>query len=174
VAYVQECRLARQTEHKRRPDNADERVLHGVGLQECCAVSYDDRALLMSPMTAWPAISPHGGGGTAINEPYRFLWLKQQLAAFLLIRGPHAFFGTGWGTCMVFVMEWNTLYDLELGFPLQNYTFSEWQGLVHGPCSEIREGVFHRSYSKMNVTLDCNAWEAGGGEGVVMVTPTKH
>jgi hypothetical protein len=79
--------------------------------------------------------------GPTIPEPYRFAWLRQQLAAFLLLRGPHAYFGTGarslltsslslslslrlpvyrfpgWG--MAKYHEWQPEYDLDFGIPLQ-------------------------------------------------------
>ena len=86
--------------------------------------------------------------------------------------------------------EWNSeLYELDVGIPLRNATDSQGESTsrcpknqlakylveandvsVHlslspcftsGVCEEIEPGVFHRPWSKVNVTLDCNAGEAG-------------
>lgn len=95
---------------------------------------------------------PGARPGSVIPKPYTFTWFEQQLAAFLLIRGRYAFFGTGWGLGLVH--EWQSMYDTDFGVPLRNGTADG------GVCFEVRPGVFHRPWSKYNITLDCNTWQA--------------
>ena len=76
--------------------------------------------------------------------------------------------------------EWNSeLYELDVGIPLRNATDSQgeshagWTRRVQSPslslslcftsgvCEEIEPGVFHRPWSNVNVTLDCNAGASG-------------
>ena len=114
-----------------------------------CPRNYDNVALMMTLASPFLLHAPGARPGTVIPEPYKFYWQKQQLAAFLLIRGKHAFFGTGWAVGLVH--EWSDLYDIDFGVPA-------------GQCTEPQPGVFNRQWSKYNVTLDCNAgasgWEA--------------
>ena len=83
--------------------------------------------------------------GTVDPTPYSFPWFEQQLAAFLLIRGPHAFFGTAWGVGLVH--EWRSEYDTDVGEPA-------------GRCAEVSPGVFARNWTRAAVMLDCNAFHA--------------
>ena len=84
-----------------------------------------------------------------LNE---FPTLMQQLAAFLLARGPYAYLGWGeWG------MVWpenvpfpKQVWDLDVGIPLDT---------VCEP-SPHASYVFQRRYSKVSVQLDCKAWKA--------------
>ena len=76
---------------------------------------------------------------------YSFPWLQQQLAAFLIIRGPFAFFGTGWGVGLVH--PWQPIYDTDFGEPKSS-------------CVETAPHVYSREWTNYNVSLDCNTWKA--------------
>ena len=70
----------------------------------------------------------------------------QDIANFLLIRGPHAFLGHGWVGC-----------SREYEVPQQiNWDYGEPVGL----CKETaaNSGVFEREWTKANVSMDCNSW----------------
>ena len=90
------------------------------------------------------AFSPGScGGGTGkvpLTAPL------QDIASFLLIRGPHAYLGHGW-----------------LGCSRQYYLPKEmhWDyGKPTGLCQEtaIGSGVFERKWTKATITMDCNTW----------------
>eukprot|EP01052_Picozoa_sp_SAG31_P025410 SAG31_NODE_2226_length_6149_cov_9.156198_2_plen_260_part_00 len=69
------------------------------------------------------------------------------IAAFQLVRGPHAWLGHGWSGCDQ-VYERPLALDIDYGEPL-------------GLCRETvpgKSGVFTREYSKSVVHLDCNSW----------------
>jgi hypothetical protein len=73
--------------------------------------------------------------------------LPQDLATFLLLRGPYAFLGFGWSGC-----------GNEIAFPDElrvDY------GVPAGLCSETAAGsnVFRREWSKATVEMDCNAYK---------------
>lgn len=71
---------------------------------------------------------------------------EQDLAAFLLIRGPYAWFGHPWEGCNV-VPSRPPALDVDYGEPLSH-------------CTETTpgSGVFVREWTKAIVRLDCNAW----------------
>ena len=83
-------------------------------MRQRCNVSYAGITLVMSPVDLQHM---ERIVGPTIPEPFQFMWLRQQLAAFLLLRGPHAFFGTGWA--MARYQAWQPEYDLDFGVPLQ-------------------------------------------------------
>ena len=72
--------------------------------------------------------------------------LAQDLAIFLLLRGPYAFLGFGWSGCGV------------------TYTFPEEMRLDYGVpvglCVETEPGsaVFTREWTKASVKMDCNSY----------------
>ena len=68
------------------------------------------------------------------------------LAAFLLIRGPYAWFGNAWQGCNNIPARRPEL-DRDYGTPM-------------GACVETHSGsgVFTRSWTRADVTVDCNAW----------------
>jgi hypothetical protein len=70
--------------------------------------------------------------------------LEAELAAFLLIRGPYAWFGTGWQGC-------SHMYPFP---PVLNGDFGEPAGM----CAETAagSGVYSREFSKASIKLDCN------------------
>ena len=82
--------------------------------------------------------------------------LQQDLAAFLLMRGPWAWLGYGvWG------MSWpaGTSFISPNGTaaPVPHEFYIDY-GEPAGPCAETASGVFERALTKAHVRLDCNAW----------------
>lgn len=76
-------------------------------------------------------------------------FFKQDLASFLLIRGPHAFFGHAWKGC-----------SLQYAFPSQlNLDYGEPTDTL---CTETgtNSGIFTRTWSKATVQMDCNTYTA--------------
>ena len=82
------------------------------------------------------------GNTDPINPPQ----LKEDLANFLLIRGPYAYLGHGWLGCSHFYV-----------FPPElNLDYGEPEGL----CKETAPGseVFVREWSKSTVQMDCKTY----------------
>eukprot|EP00037_Helgoeca_nana_P001449 m.26951 g.26951 ORF g.26951 m.26951 type:complete len:453 (+) comp11861_c0_seq1:244-1602(+) len=82
------------------------------------------------------------------TDPSNLTALKQDLANFLLIRGPFAWLGHGWKGCSKdypFPAEFN----LDYGVPVDKI------------CKETApdSGIFTREWSNADVTMDCNKWE---------------
>lgn len=98
-----------------------------------------DRALLYG-------FSPGSCTGT---DPAHLTYLEQDLANFLLVRGPYAFLGNGWLGC-----------SREYEFP--SLQFNADYGTPLGLCAETAPGtgVFTRQWSKADVSMDCNTWTA--------------
>ena len=71
------------------------------------------------------------------------------LAAFLIVRPPHGYIGSGWLGCDAAgqppVHTWEALFDLDVGEP-------------RDLCHELSPGIFRRSWSKGSVQLDCNTF----------------
>jgi hypothetical protein len=68
------------------------------------------------------------------------------LAAFLLIRGPYAWFGNAWQGCD--------------NIPARRPELDRDYGVPKGACAETHEGtgIFTREYTKASVAVDCNTW----------------
>jgi hypothetical protein len=75
----------------------------------------------------------------------------QDIAAFLLSRGPYAFFGYGWTGCIDATHPFTRPPSLDVDY-----------GEPTDFCSETApgSGVFTRPFTKVNVALDCYTWEA--------------
>jgi len=76
----------------------------------------------------------------------------QDLAAFLITRGPYAYFGYGWTGCADDNHPFTrpAALDADYGVPLDY-------------CAEVggaNSGVYRRHWSKATVTLDCHNWNA--------------
>jgi hypothetical protein len=84
---------------------------------------------------------------------------RQDLASFLLMRGPFAWAGFAWESCGKAYVRPAEL-DTDYGVPL-------------GVCAETApgSGVFTRAWSRANVTVDCNAW-TGTVAGGIRPPPT--
>ena len=69
------------------------------------------------------------------------------LASFLLVRGPYAWLGYGWNGChSIWEYGWNDMLDKDFGEP-------------KGAMTEVSTGVFQREWSKVTVSMDCNAYQ---------------
>ena len=80
------------------------------------------------------------------SEPANLTEPVQDIANFLLVRGPYAFLGHGWLGC-------SRTYEV----PEQlSWDYGEPLGL----CKETgaKSGVFTREWSKASVQMDCNSW----------------
>lgn len=102
-----------------------------------CGRDYSDHALLMTPRCSQT---------TGLCDP-----TNASAAAFMLLRGPHAFWGGGfwWGVNAVTQPSLvdNRVHDLDPGTPL-------------GSCVASADGnVFTRSFTRLTVRLDCAAFE---------------
>ena len=79
--------------------------------------------------------------------------LRNDLANFLLVRGPYAFFGTGWLECS---RDWAfpSALNVDVGTPAAAFSA--------GLCAETApgSGVFVRNFTGAVVTTDCNKWES--------------
>jgi len=86
------------------------------------------------------AFSPgHCGGDPSVLTDF-----EQDLANFLLIRGPYAVLGHGWLGC-----------TRKYSFPAAlNSDYGQPQELCH----EVSNGVFQRKWSKATVQMNCNTW----------------
>lgn len=73
----------------------------------------------------------------------------QDLAAFLLARGPWAWFGYGWTGCADAKHPFTRPAALEADY-----------GVPVGFCAESSPGVFTRKWTKAEIKLDCNDFTA--------------
>ena len=73
----------------------------------------------------------------------------QTVAAFMIVRGPHAWLGTGWQGCTTTPTTWqqDPLMQLDPGTPV-------------GLCKQVKPGVFSRQYTRGTVSLNCNSYQA--------------
>ncbi len=85
------------------------------------------------------------------NNPSTLHVCPQDLAAFLLVRGPYAAFGYGWTGCADATHPFTRPPALEADY-----------GVPNGFCEETSpgSGVFARDWSLATVTLDCNGFNA--------------
>lgn len=93
----------------------------------------------------------YGYSRTAHSTPFPLPSPDQDLAAFLLARGPYAYFGYGWTGCIDATHPFTR--PASLGLDL---------GAPQGFCGETApgSGVWQREYEKYTVSLDCGAWQA--------------
>ena len=86
------------------------------------------------------ALAYQWNNATAVPLPY----VKQDLAAFLLTRGPYAWIGSGWVGCIT-DYDYPSELEVDYGIPLEKF-------------SETSPGVFSRKWTKADVSFDCNTW----------------
>lgn len=125
------------------PDNIGGTGLSALVQKATCAK--DLRALCTADSPAQRRAMAYGLNTN--GDPRTLTSLKQDLANFLLIRGPYAWLGHGWMGCSrnyYFPKE----FDVDYGEPT-------------GLCTETSNasGVFKRVFSKSVVQMDCNTWE---------------
>ena len=79
------------------------------------------------------------------HQPFPSPSFMQDLATFLITRGPFAWFGHGWIGCD-HVYPYDPALAVDYGEPT-------------GVCTETSQGVFEREWSKASVKMDCPNWE---------------
>jgi hypothetical protein len=85
-------------------------------------------------------------------------YFKQDLASFLLVRGPYAWLGYSWFGCNT--SPSTARNPIEYQFPAElGHDYGE---PIDATCRETEDGseVFTRKWSKATVTLDCKAWSS--------------
>jgi len=87
------------------------------------------------------------------HDPFPLPFIVQDVATFLLVRGPFAWLGFSWMGCNtadVAQYLWPKELDVDYGYPVDEY------------CHETgaTSGVFVREWTKASVLMDCNTWNA--------------
>ncbi len=84
------------------------------------------------------------------HQPWPLPHATEDLAAFLLVRGPSAYFGYGWAGCVDADKPFTrpAALDMDYGTPV-------------GFCSETApgSGVYEREWTKAKIKLDCNSFK---------------
>ena len=111
-----------------------------------CAADLRALCSASSPAQSRALMYAFGPGGCSHVNPDALPDLENDLANFLLVRGPYAYLGTAWVGC-------SRNYFLP---PALAVDYGEPSGL----CAETApgSGVFSRDYSKATVTIDCATW----------------
>ena len=93
----------------------------------------------------------YGYSRTAHSKPFPLPSPDQDLAAFLLTRGPYAYFGYGWTGCIDATHPFTRPPSLDVDY-----------GAPVGFCAETApgSGVWARDFEHYTVQLDCGAWQA--------------
>ena len=135
--------------------NADPLMLHQG---QACAAAV--RAAC-SPAAPWQAAPLLMGltPGNASTGPLPHL--QAEVAAFLLMRGPHAYLGWGqWGLSWPVGFTWNTTNGTVLPLP-EVLGRGDW-GEPSGLCQEVPAGAgsFVRTYAAGTVRLDCSSYDS--------------
>lgn len=88
-------------------------------------------------------MSPGSCTGT---DPSHLTMVDEDIANFLLVRGPYAYIGTGWSGCGK-VFEYPAQFNTDVGD-------------ATGICAETAPGsnVFERDYTRVKVQMDCNSF----------------
>jgi hypothetical protein len=88
-------------------------------------------------------MSPGSCTGT---NPEHLTMVDEDVANFLLVRGPYAYIGTGWSGCGK-VFEYPAQFNTDVGDAL-------------GRCAETapNSGVFTREYTRATVQMDCSTF----------------
>ena len=117
--------------------------LQSTPTQAQCASSLRAMCAAGSSSSFYNATTMHSMTGDQLTLPN----FAQDLAVFLLLRGPYAYLGFGWSGCGT-----HPLYPPELKLDY---------GVPMGLCSETapQSGVFTRLWSKATVTMDCQAYK---------------
>jgi len=108
-------------------------------LRKYCSVDSPSQTRVMNY-----AFSP--GSCDGHKGPINMTSPDQDIANFLLIRGPHAFLGHGWLGCSR-IYTYPEKLNWDYGTPL-------------GLCKETSSGsgVFVREWTNSKITMDCNTW----------------
>lgn len=120
----------------------------GSWMRQACAGKYAN-STIMHQLT----LNPNG-------DPFPLPAFTQDLATFLLLRGPYAWLGYSWLGCS------SGGEPPGGGAPPAHGPFARPPGMdadygepLEVGCREVSEGVFERAWSKARVRMDCNTWE---------------
>jgi hypothetical protein len=119
-----------------------------LAAQATCVRDFQALCSPSSPVQSRAVLAAfHPNGCTYSPSPPDFL---QDLASFLLWRGPYAWLGTSWIGCG------NPDFAGDMAkYPQLNYDY----GTPLGLCRETAPGVFSRNYTKASVSMDCASWK---------------
>jgi hypothetical protein len=119
-----------------------------------CSAFLTQACSASSPWQSTPLMFGIHMGTASAPIPY----INQDVAAFLLMRGPWAWIGAGvWGMSWPVGMSFNA-QNTPVARPIQMDT--DYGLPVDAVCAQVSSGVFSRRWSNAHVTLDCNAWIA--------------
>ena len=92
------------------------------------------------------------------NDTNPLPYVDQEVAGFLLMRGPYAWLGYGvWGMSWPAGSSFDFKNSTVLRPPQMDTDYGE---PVAAYCKQVSSGVFSRTYTKAEITLDCNKWQA--------------
>jgi hypothetical protein len=113
-----------------------------------CAADLRALCNASSPVQSRALMYSFSPGGCSHVNPDALPDLANDLANFLLVRGPYAYLGTGWVGC-------SRDYFLPPALSVD-------YGVPSGLCAETApgSGVFTREYSRATVTMDCATWSS--------------
>jgi hypothetical protein len=93
-------------------------------------------------------------------DPFPLPYPEQDVASFLLVRGPYSWLGYSWMGCNT-ERDYQSLrpkeVEVDYGVPVDAHCTERGGG---GGGERERNGVFVREWSKATVELDCNIWQA--------------
>eukprot|EP00927_Polykrikos_kofoidii_P062742 TRINITY_DN57545_c0_g1_i1.p1 TRINITY_DN57545_c0_g1~~TRINITY_DN57545_c0_g1_i1.p1 ORF type:complete len:469 (+),score=24.52 TRINITY_DN57545_c0_g1_i1:64-1470(+) len=135
---------------------------HPIVSKDNCIVRLRDLCRSDSPAQTRAMMYQITIGGSVRN----FTNLRNDIANFLLIRGPYAWLGHGWKGCSqdyLFPEE----FDVDYGEPVLESGSNK-----HSICKETssNSGIFVREYSRSIVKMDCNNWQGS----ITMKTAEKQ
>eukprot|EP00054_Salpingoeca_dolichothecata_P010503 m.58577 g.58577 ORF g.58577 m.58577 type:complete len:407 (-) comp19026_c0_seq2:20-1240(-) len=127
-------------------DQTDPKANCAGWLRDNCA---DNGATIrnMSMFFAFTRVSHH--------QPFPLPAFEQDLASFLLVRGPYAWLGFGWQGCSWSVDQYTQRPEMRVDY-----------GEPVGVCEETapNSGIFKREWTKATVEMDCNKWAGSIGK----------
>lgn len=104
-----------------------------------------------------PVLHAYSEGAGRVFDPLPAF--TQDLAAFLLLRGPHAWLGYNWNGCSFGAQPPGGRNGQKWSFPPE---LDVDVGEPRGPCAEAApagaSGVFTRAWTRADVSFDCNSW----------------
>lgn len=127
---------------------------HMIDAASCASQLRSSCSAATNPWTELPLVMGVSPGNSSNPLPM----VEQEVAAFLLMRGDYAYLGYGvWGMSwpfgtLSFGTKGNTVFRPDV--MTRDY------GTPSSTCKEVSSGVFSRSFSNFDVTLDCNAYQA--------------
>ena len=114
--------------------------------QASCATDLRALCAATSPQQVNRTLMYAFGPGGCRGDPSNLVEFEQDLANFLLVRGPHSYLGHGWLGC-----------SRDYAYPA---ALNADYGTPNGLCAETGPGtgVFARDFTKATVSMDCATW----------------